>query len=84
MAAPRIAMIGDYQPDNETHTSTDAALGHVGIAFDWVGTDEVDPEEAVERYDGLWIAPASPYRDMEAALEVIRLARERGVPLTGT
>jgi CTP synthase (UTP-ammonia lyase) len=83
-ARPRVAVVGDYQPANETHTTTDAALAHVGLEFDWLGTDVVDPERAVAEYDALWIAPASPYRDMEAALEVIRLARERGVPLVGT
>ena len=86
MAGPRsrVAVVGDYQPANETHTATDAALGHVGVEFDWLGTDSFDPEEAASVYDALWIAPASPYRNMEAALEVIRLARERGVPLVGT
>ncbi len=33
---------------------------------------------------GLWIAPASPYRSMEGALEAIRWARERQIPLLGT
>jgi CTP synthase (UTP-ammonia lyase) len=83
-ARPRLAVIGDYQPENETHTATDAALGHVGLAFDWIGTDVVDPEATVAGYEAVWIAPSSPYRNMEAALEVIRLARERGVPLVGT
>jgi CTP synthase (UTP-ammonia lyase) len=81
---PRIVVVGDYQPDNETHAATNAALGHVGVDFDWVGTEVVEPEQAVADYDALWIAPASPYRNMEAALEAIRLARERGVPLVGT
>lgn len=81
---PRVAVVGDYQPKNETHTATDAALGHVGAEFDWIGTDALDPEQSVAAYDAVWIAPASPYRNMEAALEVIRLARERGVPLVGT
>jgi CTP synthase (UTP-ammonia lyase) len=79
-----VAVIGDYQPENETHTMTDAALEHVAVDFDWIGTDVVDPETAISSYDGVWVAPASPYRNMEAALEVIRLARERGVPLVGT
>jgi CTP synthase (UTP-ammonia lyase) len=83
-AGPRVAIVGDYQPDNETHTATDAALAHVGLEFEWLGTYGVDPERAVGNYDAVWIAPASPYRNMEAALEVIRLARERGVPLVGT
>jgi CTP synthase (UTP-ammonia lyase) len=83
-ARARIAVIGDYQPENETHTATDAALEHVGLEFEWVGTDAVDPDAVVSGFHALWIAPASPYRNMEAALEVIRLARERGVPLVGT
>jgi CTP synthase (UTP-ammonia lyase) len=83
-ARSRLAVVGDYQPENETHTATDAALGHAGVEFEWIGTDAVDPERAVSEHDAVWIAPASPYRDMEAALEVIRLARERGVPLVGT
>jgi len=35
-------------------------------------------------YDGLFISPGSPYVSMEGALEAIRYARERGVPLVGT
>lgn len=35
-------------------------------------------------FDGVWIAPGSPYRSMEGALGAIRYARERGVPLVGT
>jgi len=34
--------------------------------------------------DGIWIAPASPYRSMDGALTAIRYARERGVPLVAT
>ncbi len=41
-------------------------------------------ETRLAAYDGLWIAPASPYRSMEGALGAIRYARERGVPLVGT
>src|SRR4029450_13371284 len=35
-------------------------------------------------FPGIWIPPASPYRDMDGALRVVRHARERGVPLVGT
>jgi CTP synthase (UTP-ammonia lyase) len=34
--------------------------------------------------DGLWCVPGSPYRDMEAALAMIRFARERGVTFLGS
>lgn len=82
----RIAVVGDYDPKNATHLLTNAALGHVGLDFEWVATDAIrEPTEAsLEAFDGLWIAPASPYRSMSGALAAIRHARERGVPLVGT
>jgi CTP synthase (UTP-ammonia lyase) len=41
-------------------------------------------DERLAAYDGVWIAPASPYRSMDGALAAVRYARERGVPLVGT
>ena len=79
----RVAIVGDYDAGNETHTATDSAFTHAGIDADWIATDEL-AVEALAPYDGLWIAPSSPYRNMDAALEAIRHARERGVPLVGT
>jgi CTP synthase (UTP-ammonia lyase) len=80
-----IGVVGDYQPQNETHSSLDASLEHAGAEWEWVPTDAVPPaDELAERYGGLWIAPASPYRDMDGALGAITTARERGVPLVGT
>jgi CTP synthase (UTP-ammonia lyase) len=81
-----VGIIGDFNPENRTHLLTNAALGHVGLPFEWVATDAVgnEPERRLARYRGLWIAPASPYRSMDGALAAIRYARERGVPLVGT
>jgi CTP synthase (UTP-ammonia lyase) len=81
-----IAVIGDFNATNPTHRFTSSALDHVGLRFDWVPTDSVGKEPAARLagYDGLWIAPASPYRSMDGALAAIRHARERGVPLVGT
>jgi CTP synthase (UTP-ammonia lyase) len=80
-----IGVVGDYQLRNETHATLDASLAHAGAAYEWIPTDAVPaPDELVARYSGLWIAPASPYRDMVGALGAIRVARERGVPLVGT
>ena len=81
-----VGIVGDFNPQNVTHRFTNDALGHLKLSFEWVPTDEV-PEDAARRlrgYAGLWIAPASPYRDMDGALAAIRYARERGVPLVGT
>ena len=40
--------------------------------------------EVITDFDGIWVAPGSPYRSEIGAIEVIRLARERGIPLFGT
>jgi CTP synthase (UTP-ammonia lyase) len=82
----RIAVVGDFDARNPTHGFTNAALDHVGLAFEWIGTDALgeDVGARLAPFDGLWIAPASPYRSMEGALAAIRWGRERGVPLVGT
>jgi len=80
-----IAVVGDLDPKNRTHQFTNEALGHVGLPFEWMATDaEGDWGERLAAYDGIWIAPASPYRRMDGALAAVRHARERGVPLVGT
>jgi CTP synthase (UTP-ammonia lyase) len=82
----RVGVVGDFKPANPTHRFTNAALDHLKLTFEWVPTETIEdkPEAQLEKYDGLWIAPASPYRSMEGALSAIRYARERGVPLVGT
>ncbi len=80
-----IGIVGDFDPTNRTHQLTNDALGHVGLHFEWEPTDAAgDWNERLAAYDGVWIAPASPYRSMDGALAAIRCARERGVPLVGT
>ena len=86
MTMPRIAVVGDYNPANRTHAMTDDGLRHVGCAFDWVPTGDCAgaAPERLGGYDGVFVAPASPYRSMDGALAAIRVARERGIPLVGT
>jgi CTP synthase (UTP-ammonia lyase) len=80
-----IGVVGDFDPANRTHQFTSEALEHVGLGFEWVPTDAAgDWDERLAAYDGIWIAPASPYRSMDGALAAVRYARERGVPLVGT
>ena len=82
---PKIAVVGDFNPSNVTHRFTNAALEHVELAFSWLATDSPgDWGERLAAFDGVWIAPASPYRSMDGALAAVRYARERGVPLVGT
>lgn len=86
-----IGIIGDHDPRNETHTATEDALGHagaaLGLAIDagWVPTADVaDSSADLGRFDGLLVAPGSPYHDMNGALRAIEHARRHDVPLLGT
>ncbi|HEY7538766.1 MAG TPA: hypothetical protein VIF11_01400 [Methylomirabilota bacterium] len=81
----QIAIVGDFNAANVTHQFTNDALERVGLGFTWVPTDASGEwAERLAAYDGVWIAPASPYRSMDGALAAVRYARERGVPLVGT
>jgi len=81
-----VGIVGDFNALNQTHLATNRALESVALPFEWIATTDVDgdAEERLEGYDGIWIAPASPYLGMDGALRAIRYARERGVPLVGT
>src|SRR5260370_30452412 len=84
-----IAILGEYAPAFAPHAATTAAIAHararLGVAGDaeWTSTAAVD-ETMFERFDALWIAPGSPYKDLEQTLWAIREARERAVPCLGT
>ena len=82
----RIGVVGDFDPKNPTHLATNRALADLDLGFEWVATDHIGDavETRLAPFAGVWIAPASPYRDMEGALAAVRYARERGVPLVGT
>lgn len=90
--AVRIAIVGDFQPDHETHPATGAALDHaadaLGLDLDhrWVPTPDPEGRAAQELggTDGIWIAPGSPYASLQGALDSITFARTTGVPLLGT
>jgi len=80
-----IGVVGDYNAANETHTTLDASLAHAGAEGEWIRTDAVpSADELEERFAGIWVAPASPYRSMDGALAAVTAARERGIPLVGT
>ena len=88
-----LAIVGDFKPANHSHQATHDAIHHcsaagrLDVASTWIGTDQLDGAGAVDRlgeYDGIWLAPASPYKSMAGALSAIRFAREQKVPLLGT
>ena len=81
-----IGVVGDYNPANKSHIATNEALGSLshGTPFEWIGTDDPALRARARELKGIFIAPASPYRNMDATLDVIRDARELGLPLVGT
>jgi CTP synthase (UTP-ammonia lyase) len=92
MAGPRIGIIGDFNPEYLDHQATDRSLDltarflSIEISYEWIPTDSLDERSAgaLDRFDGLWASPGSPYRSMVGALEGIRFARVRGKPFIGT
>jgi len=84
-----IAILGEYTPTFQPHVSTSAAIEHSrsasGVDVDaiWVSTEEID-QTLFERFSGIWVAPGSPYKNMDKTLWAIRYARENGVACFGT
>jgi CTP synthase (UTP-ammonia lyase) len=88
----KLAIIGDFRKENATHVATNRAiqdsLNHFGFGMevDWVKTATIPGhlDDITGYYDGFLISPGSPYESMEGVLDVIRFARENGIPTLGT
>ncbi|MEV0617462.1 hypothetical protein AB0I81_29360 [Nonomuraea sp. NPDC050404] len=87
----RIALVGDRSPAVRSHTRIPALMEALrvrdGVALDpyWMPTGDVAGDVAgLERFDGIWLLPGSPYRDAAGAVEAVRVARERRIPFLGT
>ena len=84
-----IAILGEYTSTFAPHASTNAVIEHANAALgleidhDWISTADIHPS-LFEGYSGIWIAPGSPYKDMDKTLEAIRRARENDIPCLGT
>ncbi len=89
---PRIAMVGDYSTDVPAHRAIPEALAvaadKLGYRIEHEWCETIDLNRPVDRqlasYDGIWCVPASPYANMDGALDAIRFARETGCPFIGT
>jgi CTP synthase (UTP-ammonia lyase) len=84
----RIGIVGDYRKEFAPHPITEESLSHsaaasgLDVVVSWLSTDRVT-ESALRKFDALWIAPGSPYCNMEGALMAIGYARNNSVPLAG-
>ncbi len=86
----RIAILGDFNPDYSTHHALNESIRQMRklfsaeIQFDWISTDIFNSKTAFENlYGGLWIAPGSPYKNMQNVLDTITYTRENDVPTLG-
>jgi CTP synthase (UTP-ammonia lyase) len=88
--AVRIALVGDYNGNVPAHRAIPVALemaaNAAGVRVEpvWVPTPQVQDGASLVGFDGIWCVPASPYRDMNVALDAIRYAREQRLPFLGT
>lgn len=84
-----IALLGEFSSTFPPHAATNAAIEHsrsllaADISAKWVPTDDIDLD-LFEQYSGIWVAPGSPYKNMEKTLWAIRHARENNIPCLGT
>ncbi len=86
----RIGLVGDRSEDVPAHVAIPPALAAAGRRLErdvepvWLPTDAMPDDDELRGLHGIWCVPASPYRDAEAALRAIRLARVDGIPFLGT
>ena len=86
-----IALIGDQSPHVPAHRAIPHALRLAGeshhgtIVWRWVDSDMIKhARRDLSTYDGIWVVPGSPYRNMTGVLDAIRFARETRYPFLGT
>lgn len=88
----KLAIIGDFNSSFRPHVATNEAIAHsiqylnIDLKVDWIPTDQINSnfETIVDSYRGFWIAPGSPYNNMEGALRLIQHARLNNIPTIGT
>lgn len=87
---PKIAILGDFNPIYSTHHALNDSCRQIQkklnkeIQFDWIPTDTFNSKTAFKNlYLGLWIAPGSPYKDMNNVLNTITYARENNILTIG-
>lgn len=84
-----LPLLGEYTPTFQPHISTSAAIQHscsllsIEVEAVWVSTETIS-DSLFEVYSGIWVAPGSPYKNMDKTLWAIRYAREHGIPCLGT
>jgi len=85
----RLAILGEFNPASASHTATNAAIEHscvkhgLRVEHEWVSSAEID-DTLLKQFQGIWVAPGGPHKNLEKTLWAIRYAREKGMPCFGT
>jgi CTP synthase (UTP-ammonia lyase) len=91
--AVRIGIFGDYSPQSPTLPAIEKSIQHAAKKLDlevqaiWLPTEsllDLHLDSKLEAFDGLWAAPASPYKSFDGMLRGIEFARRRNWPFVGT
>jgi CTP synthase (UTP-ammonia lyase) len=91
--AVRIGILGDFNPKLRSHHATPDSLQHAARKLDlqveseWVPTPSLiksESESILEKFDGLWASPGSPFKSFDGMLNGIEFARRRDWPFLGT
>jgi CTP synthase (UTP-ammonia lyase) len=91
--AVRIGIFGDYDPQSPTLPALEKSIQHAATKLalqaeaTWLPTESlIDPnlDAKLESFDGLWAAPASPYKSFDGMLRGIEFARRRNWPFVGS
>jgi len=87
----QIGLVGDYDAGITAHVAIPKALafaaaGNYEVEASWLATRNLasDVEKQLQRFNGIWCVPGSPYQSMDGALNAIRFAREQRRPFLGT
>ena len=89
----RVGVLGDFNPAFRSHRTISEAVEHAAAVLSaqaetrWISTPSlVEPgaEAMLAGFDGLWAAPASPYKSFDGMLRGIGFARTHDWPFVGT
>lgn len=86
-----IALVGDFDKKMHTHLALNGSINHCRahlqfeLQADWIPT-ELSHEllSNPNPYDGIWVAPGSPYKNEDNVYRVIQYARENNIPIIGS
>jgi CTP synthase (UTP-ammonia lyase) len=85
----QIGLLGEFTPTFKPHLATNDAIEHsrtahgIAVEGEWVSTEDISPS-LFTHFSGIWVAPGSPYKNIDRTLWAIQQAREQHIPCFGT